>query len=402
LHKQQNHNAPTTASASTIEAASASEGGARVLVVGSLAESLTNFRGDLIKELLDRGNKVFACAPQGSEKWTTAVTDLGAVFVPVHMHRAGMNMIEDLRTLRHLIAIMKEFEIDVVIAYTIKPVIYGSLAAKIASVRCMASIITGAGYAFTNQTLKARLISIAARFLYKLAFRFNHLAFFQNPDDQELFRSAGILTRSTKTMIINGSGVNINKFTERPFPDTISFLMLARLNRAKGVLEYVNACKIVRQQHPQVRCLLAGFIDSNPDSILESDLRHWQDNGYIEYMGPISDAPTLYEACSVYVLPSFREGTPRSVLEAMASGRPIITTNAPGCKETVTDGVNGYKVSVGSSEELAERMIYLIENEQEIASMGKESRRMATEKYDVRIVNNHIVDAVNEASSVRI
>lgn len=370
----------------------------RILIVGSLADSLINFRGDLIADLVSRGNTVFGCAPDGSEELRGKLAEKGANYIQMPLQRTGMNFFEDFKTIGALRKIIREGNFDVVLSYTIKPVIYASLAARLNSTTTVCSIVTGVGYAFTNTSLKGRAISIPAKLLLKLAFRFNDTVFFQNSDDRDLFLKRRIVSDNVPIRIVNGSGVNTSFFKPLQFPKIVTFLMLARLVKEKGVHEYAEACKIVRQRYPAVRCLLAGFIDTNPGAIQESDLQTWQNEGSIEFLDEITDVNAVFASCSVYVLPSYREGTPRSVLEAMSTGRPIVTTDAPGCKETVVNGLNGYTVPVGDSTRLAEKMMYFVENPTKILEMGLESRKLAVEKYDVGKVNQQIIAGINAVS----
>jgi len=375
----------------------------RILVVGSFAESLINFRGDLIGDLVARGNTVFGCAPDGTEEFRARLSEIGAEYVSVPLQRTGLNFLQDIKYFFALRKIIKDNGINVVLSYTIKPVVYASLAARSTSIKTICSIVTGVGYAFTNKSLKGRLVSIPARILLKAAFRYNSLVFFQNPDDKKLFEDIGIINDLTITRIVNGSGVNTNHFKSLPFPADVAFLMMARLVEQKGVRQYVEACEIIKRKYGSVRCLLAGFIDSNPNAIDKAELQKWQDEGHIEFLGEIEDVNSVFALTSVYVLPSYYgEGVPRTVLEAMSTGRPVITTDAPGCRETVVEGENGFLVPVKQSSVLATKMEYFIENQKKILEMGSESRKIAEEKYDVHKVNTVMIKAINDVSSVAI
>ena len=226
-----------------------------------------------------------------------------------------------------------------------------------------------------------------AVFLYRLAFKYNKHVFFQNPDDLALFHQKGYIHSINQAVLINGSGVDIDEFSPSDYPPSISFLLIARLLRDKGIYEYAEAARRIREIYPEVKFRLAGWIDQNPYAIEERHLEAWHDNGDIEFIGRLADVRPTLAACSVYVLPSYREGTPRTVLEAMAMGRPIISTDAPGCRETVNQGVNGYLVSVRDVDSLVDAMLSFIERPELIREMGQASRKIAEEKYDVRKVN---------------
>lgn len=216
--------------------------------------------------------------------------------------------------------------------------------------------------------------------------------FFQNPDDQMLFKKMGILKDSVSSFVVNGSGVNVFEYAVKPFPTnnnlpTPKFLLIARLLGDKGIREYAQAAKIIKNKHPQIQFDLVGWIDDNPNAIRQDELDGWISEGLFHYWGKLSDVKPAIAASSIYVLPSYREGTPRTVLEAMAMGRPIITTNAPGCRETVIDGYNGYLIPIKSVSELANAMEKFILNPELIYKMGAASRKFAEEKFDVNAVN---------------
>lgn len=361
----------------------------RFLLVGSLAESLINFRGPLIAALQAGGVHVHVAAPDMPQV-NPIREQLQAWGVDVHsiiLHRTGMNPVVDLQTLWCLWRLMRRIRPEYVLSYTVKPVIYGSLAAALAGVpRCFA-LITGLGYAFQQQ-IKGGLLQYLVQRLYVIALSKNQGIFFQNPDDQKLFRQQGLVVSSTHTCVVNGSGVDIARFSVQPFPEgPTNFLLIARLLGDKGVREFVGAACKVKAVHPQVQFTMVGWIDSNPDAIQQHELDDWVNSGVIHFMGRLSDVRPVIAACSVYVLPSYREGTPRTVLEAMAMGRAIITTDAPGCRETVVDGDNGLLVSVKSVDALAQAMCRFIDEPNLAVAMGMRSRLIAEDKYDVNKVN---------------
>lgn len=279
---------------------------------------------------------------------------------------------------------------DVVLSYTAKPVIYGTLAAALAAVPKRFSLITGLGYAFTGQARGLRAgIKAVLMMLYRSALARSSLTFFQNPDDLALFRQLDLLPAGAQTRIINGSGIDVESFNLSPMPpaQSLTFLLIARLLGDKGVREYAKAAKALRKLHPNIRCQLVGWIDGNPDAISQVELDDWVASGDIEFLGRLSDVRPAISGCHVYVLPSYREGTPRTVLEAMAMGRPIITTDAPGCRQTVMDGDNGFLVPVRSAQALEQAMLRFIESPDLLARMGRRSREIAEDKFDVHKVN---------------
>jgi glycosyltransferase involved in cell wall biosynthesis len=293
-----------------------------------------------------------------------------------------------------LFRLMRSLKPDAMLAYTVKPVVYGLLAARLAGVPKRFALITGLGYAFQGAdsvSTSRHWLRLLVQKLYKLALRGAHKTFFQNPDDEILFRDLNLLPESAATVIVNGSGVDLEEFTPTVLPEAISFLLIARLLGDKGIREYVEAAGRIKASFPLVKFNLVGWIDDNPDSISPDELDLWIDQGLITYWGRLADVRPAIEASSVYVLPSYREGTPRTVLEAMAMGRPIITTDAPGCRETVVDGVNGYLVRVKDSESLGHAMMRFIHDPDKTITMGQASRTLAKEKFDVHAVNKKML-----------
>lgn len=361
----------------------------KFLFIASLAESLLNFRMHLILALQSRGLQVHVAAPDLPVGQATRL-HLEASGVTVHnipMRRTGTNPITDVRTLRALWSLMRRIRPQYVLGYTIKPVIYGLLAAWMARVPKRFALITGLGYTFQREGRRGRLQAFVQQ-LYAVALARVHMVFFQNPDDEALFRLRGILEVGTPSCVVSGSGVDVADFNVAPLPSgQMRFLLIARLLGDKGVREYAQAARRVRAQHPDVRFALVGWIDENPDAIRSEELDGWVADGTLCYLGRLTDVRPAIADASVYVLPSYREGTPRTVLEAMAMGRPVITTDAPGCRETVEDGENGFLVSIKSVDALVSAMLKFIEDPALAARMGSRSRKMVEAKYDVHKVN---------------
>lgn len=371
----------------------------RFLILASLSGSLTGFRKPLIQALVDNGLEVHAAAPELLAN-SKVVNELSAMGVTCHdaaLSRTGINPIADVKAMFALRRLMKEIKPDYFVGYTIKPVIYGNLAAWLAGVPHRFALITGLGYTFIGgQGVKRKLVSKLAHTLYKAALSKSHKAFFQNPDDEALFRELGLLPKGTPSVVVNGSGVPVHEYPNTPAPHHAQpkFLLIARLLGDKGVREYAAAAQIVKQQHPDVEFNLVGRIDENPNSISQAELNGWVADNTLVAHGQQPDVKPYIADCSVYVLPSYREGTPRTVLEAMSIGRAIITTDAPGCRETVIDGVNGFLVPVKDANALANAMVKFIEQPELIATMGKRSREIAEQKYDVGIVNKQMLDGM--------
>jgi glycosyltransferase involved in cell wall biosynthesis len=364
----------------------------RVLVIAGMAESLVNFRGPLLKAMSQSGVNVHVAAPglSVSSSLSEMLLLQGFAVHDVPLRRAGTNPFADLRTFGVLWMLMRRIRPDAVLGYTIKPVTYGMLAAWLSRVPKRYALITGLGYAFTGDGSGMRgWVRRLVQGLYRLALGRAHKVFFQNPDDESLFRRLGLLQAATPSVVVNGSGVDVASFNMADLPlGSPHFLLIARLLVDKGIREYVQAAQRIKENHPNVQFSLVGWIDENPDAIHQSELDAWIQAGYISFIGRLQDVRPAIAQCTVYVLPSYREGTPRTVLEAMAMGRPIITTDAPGCRETVVDGENGFLVPVKSVEALVHAMESFILDPYLGVKMGAISRQIAEKKYDVNKVND--------------
>ncbi len=360
----------------------------KVAVIASYAPSLLNFRGPMIRDMIRAGHEVFCLAPDIDADVDQGLRDLGVTPVTIPLARTGLNPFRDFGSILAMYRALRNVRPGATFAYTIKPVIYGSLAAWLARIPARFSMITGLGYAFGQGQGVRLLVSALARFLYRLALSHNTAIFFQNPDDQALFSSVGIVRQGQALIMTNGSGVDLDRYVQATIPtDRPVFLCLSRLLKDKGVREFVEASALLKTKYPQVRFRLVGPHDPGPDSVEEDVVGEWRRQGQVELPGPVADVRPELTACSVYVLPSYREGTPRSVLEAMSTGRAVVTTDAPGCRETVQPGRNGFLVPARNTQALAEAMERFILEPGLIVSMGREGRALAEEKYDVRKVN---------------
>lgn len=366
-----------------------------VCLVSAHARSLVNFRGPLIREMINRGCEVHAVAPDLERgEFAVILESWGVLTHNIPMSRTGLSPREDISTLWCLFRLLRKMTPSKVIFYNIKPVVYGLVAAWGAGVPKRYAMITGLGYAFTGQASgKRRLVQEVAKRLYRASLSKAHLVFFQNPDDEGLFRELSLLKPAVRSVVVNGSGVDVHYFDQQPLPKGgFSFLMLARLLADKGVREYAQASYMIKEEFPSVEFRLAGDFDDNPDAISLEEVDKWVNDGVIEYLGRIPDVRPVLEGTTVYVLPSYREGTPRTVLEAMSVGRPTITTDAPGCRETVEDGVSGFLVPVGSVDALYKKMKFFISHPDAVEKMATSARARAVEKYDVHVVNGVVLD----------
>lgn len=373
----------------------------KFLLVASYLPSVLNFRGKLLEAISKKDIQVYILSPD-LDLFNNEVNQLRGLGYSVNvipMQRTGTNPLSDMKTLWAVYNCIRKIKPDYVLSYTIKPVIYGTLAAKLAKVPHRFALITGLGYAFQNveQGSNRSFFQKLVHGLYQYALFHSHKVFFQNPDDQQLFRELNLIAHNKPTVVVNGSGVNVQDFSLVAPPKNDSgeikqsFLLIARLLADKGVREYAEAAKQIKQMYPEAEFHLVGWIDENPAAIAQEELDEWIADGRLNYWGKLADVRPAIAASSIYVLPSYREGTPRTVLEAMAMGRAVITTNAPGCKETVIHGENGFLIEVKSSESLVKAMQQFILDPSLIEKMGKRSREIALNKYDVDAVNKHML-----------
>jgi glycosyltransferase involved in cell wall biosynthesis len=344
-----------------------------------------NFRGDLIKTIISKGYEVIVTGP--NEIDVDRILALGARFELIPINKNGTNPIADLKYMLKLRKLMKREKPDATLGYTIKPAIYGAMAAKLAGVKSRTSMITGAGYLFIAKTMKAKLTGIIGKTLYKIGLACANHVIFQNEDDLAEFLQKH-LVKAEKCNVVNGSGVNMEHFAVAPLPEKPVFFMLSRALYSKGVKEYLDACRIVHGKYPDVRCMYLGAIEPMPDAIPQEVVQSYVDDGSIEYFGETPDVRKFTEQCSVYVLPSYREGTPRTVLEAMAMGRPVITTDVPGCRGTVINGKTGFLVESHNALAVAEKMEWFIKNPDNVTIMGESSYKLCREKFEVGAVND--------------
>jgi len=380
----------------------------KFLVVASYPDSILQFRGALLAALAATGLEVHVAAPGlgPTSAIRQALEARGYVVHDLYMQRTGLNMLADGWTLSALYRLMRRIKPDYMLGYTIKPVIYGAIAAYFAGVPHRFALITGLGYAFSAVGEQEHAPSFFQRALFQLyayALKQVEVVFFQNPDDLALFRQLKILQPEHASVVVKGSGVNTVEYAPDPTPADpaapVQFLLIARLLGDKGVREYAAAAHLIKAKYPQVTFHLVGWIDENPNAIDQAELDEWIQDQRLVYWGKLNDVRPAIRQCSVYVLPSYREGTPRSVLEAMAMGKAIITTDAPGCRETVQDGYNGYLVPVKSVAALAESMERFIQSPKLVIDMGLASRALAESRFDVNRVNGVMLNAMGLALS---
>ena len=366
-------------------------------IIGNQAFSLLNFRTPLIREIVGRGYEVYALAPDFDAVTEEQVRQIGAVPVSISLSRTGLNPMRDVIDVIRLWRVLARVKPQTVLCFSIKPVVYGTLAARLAGVPRRYALIAGLGYAFgesARSTTKAKLLHHLARGLYKLSLSQVERVFMQNPDDASDFVRMGIVGRD-KIREVNGTGVDLAAWPALPVASKpTTFLLAARLLAEKGIVEYAEAARIVKSKFPETRFILLGALDSNPNGIQRARVEDWVAKGILEWPGHVDVRPWLHQA-SVYVLPSYyREGIPRSIQEALASSRPVITTDAPGCRETVIQGVNGILVPPRDVDALVQAMLTFRQLPELVESMGRASRLIAEDKFDVRHINDVMISTM--------
>ena len=361
----------------------------KILIVSPKNKTVYNFRGDLIKDMIAAGHEVYVTGP--NRDFMDEVMALGVKeFFEIPFVKDNTNPFGDLCYLRQLKHCMKKLRPDMVFSYTVKPVIYGSIAAASASVKYIYGMITGLGRAYSASGVKATVVRFITKRFYKIALKKCRKVIFQNPDDARELVEMGCLKKD-KIERVDGSGVNMERFKRTPLPQETIFLMVSRIIREKGVLDYCKAAEIVKPAYPHARFILLGAFDSSIGGLYPEDVREYAEKGIVEIPGEVKDPVQTYQESTVFVLPSYyREGLPRTILEAMSCGRPVITTDWTGCRLTVEEGRNGYLVPVRDAEALADRMTRLLDDRALLESMGNESYELCREKFDVRIVNRRM------------
>lgn len=353
-------------------------------IVNPYTPSLVSFRGPLLRAIAQRGIRTLVLSPGLTPEVTAQVRSFGADPLDYPLERTGLNPLADLRTAFILWRIFRYKRPKAVLTWQAKPNIYGVLAAAAAGVPVRAAVVEGLGYAFTpgEKHPKKWLIRSAMRFLYRLSFSFAQRVFFLNPDDLKEFVEMG-LVHPEKAVVLGGIGVPLEEWPPAPphlQPPT--FTLIARLLREKGVQEFAEAARKVKRRYPETRFLLIGPLDSNPGAIRKEEVQEWITQGILEWIPWTEDVRPYLRETSVYVLPSYREGVPRSTQEAMAMARPVITTDVPGCRETVVQGVNGFLVPPKDSEALAEAIERFLQEPDLIPRMGIQSRILAETRFD--------------------
>ncbi len=368
----------------------------KICIVSHDTPSIVPFRGHLLQTLVANGHFVEVLAPNASTENIKEIQKLGVSCISYALDRTGMSPLRDLRLTHYFYQFFTKSQPDIAIFYAAKPCVFGPIAARAAGVRKRIASTEGLGVAFTNDrsviSFARRLLRTTVATLYKASLHSATRVLFLNENDREDFVRWKLVTRG-KTRIVGAIGVDLSEYAySAPPTQSLVFLFVGRLLREKGICEFVEAARIVRRIYPKARFVVLGALDKSPASIAQEMLNGWTDAGLIEYYGQVNVRPWLMEA-SVFVLPSYREGVPRSTQEAMAVGRAVVTTDVPGCRHTVVNGVNGFLCEPYDAHDLAKTLCRFTENSDLVLEMSRASRRIAEERFDVRQCTQRIIEA---------
>lgn len=377
---------------------------ARVAIVGGFGDLVVKLRGSLIRALRDAGHEVVVSvpppSPEAREGVEAGLRELGARLVESPLDRTGTSILSEVAARRFYDEFMRRERPDAVLAYNPKPIFHAVPAARRAGVRTIGAMVTGLGYAFTSPDLKARALALVAMRLYRRALSLARVVIFQNEDDRLLFSQLGLLAGVRQVHRIPGSGVDLDHFRHVPLEagaGITTFLFAGRLLRDKGLFDFVEAARALRSlrtDESSFRFRLAGMLDSNPSAVTAADLAGWTRGGMVEHVGRLEDVRPALAACSVFVLPSHREGMPKAVLEAMATGRAVVTCDVPGCRETIVDGESGLLVPPAAPAALAVALERFLDDRGLASRMGAAARARAEREFDARAVNAQVISAL--------
>ena len=365
----------------------------KVMILSNQSRSMLNFWSVLIERLQAAGCEVSACAPKGDAQSADLLAKKGVRLLEYPLSRKGLNPFDDIQTFFALRRILRQERPDVLFSTTIKPVIYGSLAAKMEKIPKIFATITGLGYAFEADTPLKKAVNMIGASLYRRALAGIDGVFFQNEDDLEVFRTSHILQPDARIFMARGTGVDTSRFAPAPLPPApLKFLLIGRLLEAKGLYEYAKAAETLKKKWPEASFQVLGQPESGRGSVPVEQLKEWQSQGILEYLGECRDVRPHIAASHVVVLPSWREGVPTALMEAMSMGRPCVASNAPGCREVVRNGENGFLFPVKDAAALAASMERLLEEPALLAPMGAAGRRIATAEFEAANVAEKIID----------
>lgn len=375
----------------------------KIIIIGTTASNLYGFRKDFILSCLQRNYQVYAFVSEYTDEWLDKIKNLGAIPTTYQLSRGGLNPFADLKSTYQLIKKIREIQPDIVFPYSTKPLIYGTFAAYNAKVPSIYGMIEGLGSPFTvhkhGQNFKAQFIRFVQVCLYRLVFPYLDKIIFLNHDDpKDLVDNYKIPHKDNAIYVLGPIGLNLQEYlyTKWNEQNNLSFIFVSRLLAEKGIYEYLEAAKIVKKLYPEVLFRIIGGLDAeNPTGLKQAELEQLVETGIVEYDGFVTDVDQSIRNSAVFVLPSYyREGVPRSTQEAMAIGRPVITTDVTGCRDTVLDGVTGFLVPKWDVAALVEKMIYFIDHPEQVNIMGYQGYLYAKAHFDVDKVNYKLLQTI--------
>jgi glycosyltransferase involved in cell wall biosynthesis len=362
----------------------------KIILVGNTSWSMIKFRLGLIKELINQKYNVIIIAPYDNH--SEELKKLGCVYIDINIDNKGSNPLKDFKLILKLKDIYNEINPDLIIHYTIKPNIYGTISSKIAGFKSI-SVVTGLGYTFINDSI----VSKVAKLLYKFSFKFSNKVLFINDDDKNEFVKSN-LVKENKIISIPGEGVNTKFFNDNINIDNkdMKFILIARMLWDKGVGEYVEASNLLKQYYPNVEFGLLGYLDvDNPRAISKIQMTKWEEEANIKYYGSTDDVKKFISKSDCIILPSYREGISMILMESASMAKPLIATNVPGCKDLIDNGINGYLCQPKDSQDLANKIEMIINlNKENRDKMGQNGRIKMIENFDESIVINKYLNEI--------
>lgn len=363
-----------------------------IAIIYNATHHVLLFKSELIKAIKKNGYKVVVLASK--DNYTKKLLDIVDEYHEIKLDSSGINPVKDLYLIHQIYRILKKVKPATILNFTIKPVIYGTFAAQLLGNIAVINTITGLGTAFISKGLTNKI----AKFLYKFTFKYSYLVFFQNPDDKQLFKELNIISKDN-TKLVSGSGVDLLKFypSNNKKTDKIKILFIGRIIADKGIYELIEAAEIIKKEYSNVTFTLMGMLGvKNRTSISKSEVDNWVNNGVIEFIPFKEDIRSFLSDSHLVVLPSYREGTPKTLIEAASMAKPLIATDVPGCREVVIHEVNGFLCEVKNSGSLAEAIKRFIKLDySDKIQMGLKSRELAERKFDIKKVNNSYINELN-------
>ena len=364
-----------------------------IAIIYNATHHVLLFKAELIKSIKKNGYRVVVLA--SVDNYTEKLKEIVDEFHEIKLDSSGVNPIKDTYLIFQIYNICKIIKPTAVLNFTIKPVIYGTFVARLLGGVPVINTITGLGTAFISTGFTNKV----AKCFYKFTFKHSHLVFFQNPDDQQFFKELNIISRDN-TKLVSGSGVDLVKFKsiKNKKRENIKILFIGRIIADKGIYELIESAKIIKKEYSNVTFILMGMLGvKNRTSISKNEVDNWVNEGLIEFVPFKDDIRCILGDSDLVVLPSYREGTPKTLIEAASMGKPLIATNVPGCREVVIDEVNGFLCQVKNSASLANKIKKFIELDySRKIEMGKKSRELAEEKFDIIKVNNCYINEINK------